>query len=154
DAAADACLLRTRTAVLNVLVGVGLMIAASGSLLRRRAGEGIIPPARGMHEGLLLALVIVAVARYVVRRAGPGRLSAIPPGRRAARFFWSRVGAAAIAAIGVPLGLIYGWSVDPRLEGVIPFWVVPLALGLLAIPRRGELDDLYPPPPTPEAPST
>ena len=34
------CLLRTRSAVLNVLVGVGLMIAVSGWLLRRRAEAG------------------------------------------------------------------------------------------------------------------
>src|SRR4051812_12647845 len=52
-----ACLLRTRTTVLNVLVAVGLMIALSGWLLQRRAGNGIFLVARGMHEGLLLALI-------------------------------------------------------------------------------------------------
>jgi hypothetical protein len=148
----DACLRRTRTAVLNVLVGVGLMIAVSGWLLRRRA-EDIVRPAPGMHEGLLLSLVLVAVASYLVRRAGLGPLSGVPAGRRGARFFRSHVGSSVIAAIGVPLGLIYGWFVDPRLEGVIPFWVVPLALGFLAIPRRGELDNLGPSRANHEAPS-
>jgi len=150
----DACLLRTRTTVLNVLVAVGLMIALSGWLLRRRAGDGILLAARGMHEGLLLALIVAAVASYLVRRAGMSRLSAIPADRRASRFYWSHVGAAVIASLGVPLGLVHGWCVDPRLESVVPFWVVPLALGFLAIPRRGEVDDLSPSPPNPEAPST
>ena len=54
-------------------------------------------------------------------------------------FFRSHVAGAAIAALGVPLGLAYGWWVNPRLEGVIPFWVIPLTLGFLAIPRRLEL---------------
>jgi hypothetical protein len=148
----EGCLRRTRTAVLNVLVGVGLMIAVSGWLLRRRA-EDIVRPAPRMHKGLLLALVFVAVASYLIRRTGLGRLSDAPAGRREGRFYWSHVGSAAIAAIGVPLGLVYGWFVDPRLEGVIPFWVVPLALGFLAIPRRGELADLSPTLPNPEAPS-
>jgi hypothetical protein len=147
----EACLRRTRTAVLNVLVGVGLLIAVSGWLLRRRAEE-VVRPARWMHEGLLLALILVAVASYLVRRLGGGRMTAIPLDRREARFFWSHAGSAAVAAIGIPLGLVYGWFVDPRLEGVIPFWVVPLALGFLALPRRGELDDLGPTPTHPEAP--
>ncbi len=138
----EACLRRTRAAVLNVLVGDALMIALSGWLLRRRTEAAVVPPARGMHDGLLLALFLVAIASYLVRRTGLGPLSGMPPDRRADRFFRSHVGSAAIAAAGVPLGLIYGWFVDPRLEGVIPFWVLPLALGFLAIPRRGELDDL------------
>jgi hypothetical protein len=148
----EACLRRTRTAVLNVLVGVGLTIAVSGWLLRRRA-EDIVRPIPRMQEGLLLALVFVAVASHLIRRTRLGRLSGVPAGRREGRFYWSHVGSAAIAALGVPLGLVYGWFVAPRLEGVIPFWVVPLALGLLSIPRRGELDDRSPTPPNPEAPS-
>ena len=139
--AMEACLARTRKAVLDVLVGVGMMIAVSGWLLRRRAGQDLPLPPRGLHDGLLFALLVVAVCGYLVRRAWAARPASLTPDRRAARFFRTHVGSAAIAALGVPIGLAYGWFVDPRLEGVAPFWVIPLALGFLAIPRRGELDE-------------
>jgi hypothetical protein len=154
DPAMDACLAQARNAVLNVLVGVGVMIAVSGWLIRRRAREGIAAPTRGLHDGLLFALIVAAVASYLVRRAWARRPASLRDDRRLARFYWSHVGAAAIAAFGVPLGLAYGWFVDPRLEGVAPFWIVPLALGLLSIPRRGELDSLPPSPLNREAPSS
>jgi peptidoglycan/LPS O-acetylase OafA/YrhL len=154
DPEMEACLSRTRASVLNLLVGVGLMIAVSGWLLRRHAEHGVIKPARGWHDGLLFGLIGVAVCSYLVRRRRPRGSDAEGGSRRLTRFFWTLVGSAAIAAVGVPLGLVYGWFVDPRLEGVIVFWVVPLALGFLALPRRGELDDLRPSSPSPEAPST
>jgi hypothetical protein len=154
DPELEACLSRTRAAVLNVLVVVGLMIAVSGWLLRRHAEQADIQPARGMHDGLLFGLIAVAVCSYLVRRSRPRSSDADVASRRAARFFWTHVASAAIAAAGVPIGFAYGWYVDPRIQGVITFWVVPLALGLLAFPRRGELDDLRPPSPSPEAPST
>ena len=135
-----ACLARTRGAVLNVLVGVGMMIAISGWLLRRRAGQDLPLPPGGLHDGLQLALLVVAVGGYLVRRAWARRPASLPVDRLEARFYRSHVGSAAIAALGVPLGLAFGWFVDPRLGGVAPFWVVPLALGFLAYPRRGELD--------------
>ncbi len=150
----EACLSRTRSAVLNVLVVIGLMIAASGWWLRRRAEQGVVEPVRGWHDGLLLGLIVVAVSSYVMRRARFRRADAGTASRQATRYFWTHVGSAAVAAIGVPLGLAYGWYVNPHLEGVIPFWVVPLALGFLAIPRRGELDDHGPSSPSPEVPST
>jgi hypothetical protein len=140
----EALLRCTRIAVLNVLIGVGLLIAVSGWLIRRRAEGPMVRPPQGLRVTLLTALVVVAVASYLVRRAGFGRSAYLARERREARFFWSHVGAAAITAAGVLLGLGYGWYVAPDLERVIPFWVVPLALGLLAIPRRGELDDLGP----------
>jgi hypothetical protein len=132
-------LARTRKAVLNMLVGVGFMIAVSGGLIRRRAEDAIAPRGRWLHDGLLFALMAVAVASYLARRAARG-VASMPTGRREVHFYRTHVGAAAIAAMGVPLGLAYGWFVDPSLEGVAPFWVVPMALGLLAIPRRGELE--------------
>lgn len=150
----EACLSRTRSSVLNVLVGMGGMIAASGGLLRRRAGQGVVVPAPGSHDGLLFGLIVVAVASYFVRRAWLRRTGTMPADGRAARFFWTHVGSAAIAAVGIPLGLLFGWYVDPHLDAVIPFWVVPLALGFMALPRRGELEDLGPSSPSPEAPST
>jgi hypothetical protein len=147
----DACLARTRKAVLDVLIGVGVMIAVSGWLLRGRA-EAMVPrPARGPHDVLLLALIVAAVASYLSRRSWLRRPAGLPPAPREACFFWSHVGAAAIAAIGPPLGLAYGWFVDASLEGVAPFWVVPMAMGALAFPHRGELD--LPDPADPEASS-
>jgi hypothetical protein len=140
--------------VLNVLVGDGLLIAVSGWLLRRHRQQAIIRSERGWHDGLLFGLIAVAVCGYLLRRPRLRPSDSETPSRRAARFFWGHVGSAAVAAIGVPLGLLYGWFVDPRLEGVIVFWVVPLALGLLALPRRGELDEVGPPSPSPEAPTT
>jgi hypothetical protein len=153
-AAIEACLTRTRSAVLNVLVGVGSMIALSGWILRRRAEDAIIPPSRRLHDGLMLALIAVAVASYVARRTWTRRPSASASGGEAARFYWAHVGSALIAALAAPLGLAYGWWVDPRLEGVIPFWVVALALGFLAVPRRGEFQAIDPLPPNPEANAT
>jgi hypothetical protein len=154
DPEREACLSRTRAAVLNVLVVAGFLIAVSGWLLRRRAEQGVIKPSRAWHDGLLFGLIAVAVCSYLVRRPRRRRSDAPSPSQRAARFFWTHVGSAAIAAIGVPLGLVYGWLVDPRLEGVIPFWVVPMALGFLALPRRGENVEVGPSSPSPEDPST
>jgi hypothetical protein len=50
------------------------------------------------------------------------------------------VAAAAVGALAVPLGLVYGWTVRPRLDAVAPFWVAALALGFLALPRVHELE--------------
>jgi hypothetical protein len=152
--ASDDFLSRTRSAVLNVLVGVGFMIALSGWLIRRRAIEPIAPPPRGLHDGLLFGLLGLAVISYLMRRRWLARPASLPRDQLEARFYRSHVGSAAVAALGVPLGLAYGWFVDPQLKGVVPFWVVPIALGLLAFPRRGELDGVATPPQNPEAPPT
>ena len=133
DAAIEALLARTRTAVLNVLIGVGALIGMSGWLIRRRAGEEIARPARGLHDGLLFALIAAAVVSYLLRRPRR-RPAALAPDRFAARFYRRHVGAAAIAAIGVPLGLAYAWFVDPRLEAVAPFWIVPSRWGSSPFP--------------------
>jgi hypothetical protein len=138
-AAAEELLLRTRKAVLDILVGVGFLIAVSGWLIRMRAQGGAPRPPRGLHDGLMLALVGVAVASYLVRRSWVRRPSYPGDELSSARFYRLHVRAALVAGIGVPLGLAYGWFVDPRLEGVAPFWVLPIAFGLLAVPRRGEL---------------
>jgi hypothetical protein len=152
QAGRDVLLLRTRRAVLNVLVGVAIMIAVSGWLLGRRAEDRIVVPARGTHDGLLIGLFTAGIFSYFLRRRGMRSSTHLPMDRRLRDFYWSHVGAAAIAALGVPMGLAYGWWVDPRLEGVIPFWVVPLALGFLSIPRRTELEDVDPNTTNAEAP--
>jgi hypothetical protein len=145
DAAWAACLHRTRSAVLNVLVGIGLTIAVGGWLLRGRA-EAVQPPKPPrLHDALLAALFVLAVASYVVRFPSRRRVRTADPERRRAVFFRSHVSAASIAALATPLGIVYGWWIEPRLGAVIPFWVIPLAMGFLAIPRTRELDDFHPP---------
>ena len=128
------CLVRTRSAVLNVLVAVGLTIAVSGWLLRGRA-ETPWRTAAALHDGLTGGLLALGVASYLSRRimgargacsrpgaggrGSSGRMSARPRSRR----------------LIAPLGLVYGWFCRSRGSmRVIPFWVVPLALGFLALP--------------------
>jgi hypothetical protein len=152
EGAREVLLLRTRRAVLNVLMGAAVMIAVSGWLLRRRAEGPVVVPARGTHDGLLIALFAVGIVSYFWRRRGVRSSTHLSIDRRRRDFYWSHVGAAAIAALGVPLGLAYGWWVDPRLQAVIPFWVIPLALGFLSIPRRVELEYIDPTMPNPEDP--
>ena len=53
----EACLERTRAAVLNVLVADAVMIAVSGWLLRRRAEDAIVRASRELHDALLFALI-------------------------------------------------------------------------------------------------
>lgn len=130
----------TRVSVLNVLVGVGLMIAASGWLIRRRADDPAFRPVPGLHDALLLALLASAVGSYLIRRRWLRRETLAPDDQTPPDFHRSHVAAAVVAALGVPIGLAYGWFVDPRFEGVAPFWIIPMAMGWLAIPRRSEPD--------------
>jgi hypothetical protein len=140
--ASRACLARTRSAVLNVLVAVGLVIAGSGWLLRTRADAPRLQPSKTLHDRLTLGLISLAATSYVSRRVMARRAARSDPARREALFFRAHVVPALIAALAAPLGLAYGWLVAARLEAIIPFWVVPLALGLLSLPREGELTDL------------
>jgi hypothetical protein len=136
-----ACLHRTRSAVLNVLVGVGLTIAIGGWLLRGRAEPAQTPLSQWLHHILRPGLLCMAFASYFVRRRARFPPADKDPGHRQSAFYRIHVMSAMIAALAAPLGIVYGWWVDPRLGAVIPFWVVPLALGFLAIPRRRELAD-------------
>jgi hypothetical protein len=142
DPASRDCLARTRSAVLNVLVVIGLSIAVSGWVLRARAaGERQRQPTKILDRGLTVGLLVTGTASYLSRRI-MGRRSALDdPSRRERRFFWAHLVPAILAALAAPLGLAYGWFVDPSLGAVIPFWVVPLALGFLALPREHELAD-------------
>src|SRR4029453_9120757 len=101
----EACLVRTRSAVLNVLIGVGLTIALGGWLLRGRAEVHQPPPPGGVSEALmsgLLALVLSScVLRYVLARRAPY----VAPERRASAFFWAHVLPAAVIALAAPPGL-------------------------------------------------
>ncbi len=146
EPAAVACLVRTRSAVLNVLLFVGAGIAASGMLLgRHQVGEPPtidlpLTPQRAM--GGLLALIALA---YLILRVGSGRERLRDPARRAGRFFRARVAAAIVAAACIPLGFLAGWLNDPRLEALAPFWIAALGMGFLSIPRGPELDDFAEP---------
>jgi hypothetical protein len=143
-----ACLERTRSAVLNVLVVVGAGIAASGWVLGHHDPDAVLPwgllKTRQMALGVLVGLVAVA---YAILRIVAGRDALRDPARRASKFYKGRVAASSVAALAIPLGFAYGWFVDPRLEALAPFWVAALAIGFLALPRGPELDDFDEPMP-------
>src|SRR5262249_55007219 len=141
-------------AVLDVLVGVGLTIAVGGWLLRGHAEEHR-PAPLGEHAdvlmpGLLALILASCLLRYVLARRAPN----VAPGRHASAFFWAHVLPAAVIALAAPLGIAYGWWVNPRLEGVMRFWVSPLALGLLFLPRSSELNAFHGPTPGPSGASS
>lgn len=136
----QACLDRTRTAVLNVLVAIGLVIAVTGAVLRFRADQDGPLRSRSLRQPLLGGLIVIAVISYAARRILSQRIAGGQTGATESLFFWSHLLPALIAAAAAPLGLVYGWWVDSRLQSVIPFWVVSLALGSLALPRASELE--------------
>ena len=143
EPAAVASLDRTRSAVLNVLVVVGLGIAASGLILGRR-DEGALhwPIERetAFRRGVHALLLVLIVASFVVRRTRGGRAELRDPGRRASRFYWSHVVAAIVGGAAIGPGFAYGWAIRPDIRAVAPFWVAALALGFLALPREIELE--------------
>jgi len=146
DPATVDCLARTRSAVLNVLLFIGAGIAVSGYLLgRHRLGQ---PPLLGLNltrRGAMAGLLGLILLAYLILRVGSGRSLLRDPSRRAARFFRARVAVAIVGALAIPLGFAAGWSNDPRLEALAPFWIAALGLGFLAIPRGSELDDFAEP---------
>ena len=149
DPPAVACLERTRSAVLNVLVFVGAGIAASGWALGRH-DPNAAPPwgPLATRRASMVALVALIALSYLILRVGSGREALRDPSRRASRFFRARVAAASVAALAIPLGFAQGWFVDPRLESLAPYWVAALGLGFLSLPRGPELDDFDEPMPS------
>ncbi len=140
-----ACLARTRSAVLNTLVGVGLSIAVSGWLLRGRAENWQPGPPQIWQNSLTTGLAGLGIVSYLMLRIMGRQARRADRARRPSAFFWAHLVPALIAAWAVPLGVVYGWIVAPRLDAVIPFWVVALALGFLSLPRERELADFYDP---------
>jgi hypothetical protein len=137
-----ACLSRTRSAVLNVLVAVGAGIAASGWALGRHEPIAVLPwSLTRSRQAALGVLIAVIAASFALFRIGSGREALRDPSTRTTRFFRSRVAASAFAALAVPLGFAHGWFLDPRLEALAPYWIAALGLGFLALPKGPELDD-------------
>lgn len=140
--ATAACLDRTRSAVLNVLVVVGAGIAASGWVLGHHDPDVPIPwSLLTTRRASLVGLMGLIAGSYLILRVVAGRESLRDPRSRARRFFRGRVAASGVAALAIPLGFAHGWLLDPRLEALAPYWVAALGLGFLALPRGHELDD-------------
>ncbi|MGZ3337707.1 MAG: hypothetical protein ACXVBV_20505, partial [Isosphaeraceae bacterium] len=68
DPASLDCLKKTRSGVLNVLVGVGAVVALSGALLRRRADDVVVPVPDLLNQVLFLCLILTFVVSTVTRR--------------------------------------------------------------------------------------
>src|SRR4051794_3532529 len=100
EPAALACLERTRSAVLNVLVAVGAGIAASGWILGRHDPDVALPwgPER-TGRALMAMLMVLGAAAYLLLRVGSGRDALREPSRRSAKFFQARVGSASLAGL-------------------------------------------------------
>ena len=141
EPAAVAWLERTRSAVLNILVGVGIAIAVSGFLLRQRDRWPAWHVSGPVRQGMLGALLAIVVASYATRRVLGSRTALGDPHQRGARFFRAHVLSAAIATLALPLGLAYAWTSRAVLNEVAPFWIAALALGFLALPRSYDLTD-------------
>jgi hypothetical protein len=137
----NACLERTRSHVLNVLVAVGLTIAVSGWLLRERALSWQPRPAKTLSDSLYGILIALAAASFIARRVLKARVAGAGPERFERLFYWAHVGPALFASLAVPLGFAYGWLVRPGIDAIIPFWAVPFVFGFLSFPRRSEPND-------------
>jgi hypothetical protein len=150
DPASLECLKKTRSGVLNVLVGVGMVVALSGMLLRGRVEDGV---PNGFSHTMYGGLILIFATSTIARRSLGRRSWLRDPSSRGARFFRGHVLAAAIGALAAPLGLVFGWLASPRLEAILPFWITALVLGILAYPRGYELDGFDAPMPPARGPA-
>jgi hypothetical protein len=141
DPAATECLNRTRSGVLNVLIGVGAIVALSGLVLRGREVGAWFPFPERVNQGMFLALGLIFVVSTILRRILGSRTRLRDPQTRGTRFYWGHVVPAVVGALAAVLGFAYGWLVSPRLEAILPFWLGALVLGVLAYPRGRELED-------------
>lgn len=146
--AEEAALERTRSAVMNVLMVVGLGIALSGFLLRNHPRNHWLLAPRDIDRWAYGTLLVLALVSVITRRSLNSRARLRDPARRAARFYWAHLASALLGALAIPLGFAFGWLVQPSLDGVGPFWVVALATGVMAYPRSHELTDFDEPIPT------
>jgi hypothetical protein len=145
DPASLDCLKQTRSAVLNVLMGVGAVVALTGILLRGRTEGAWNQAPQRLNEVGFLCLFVIFVASTVMRRALGRRARLRDPRLRRKRFYQAHVLPAIVGAVAAVLGFIHGYLISPRLEIILPFWLTALVLGILAYPRAGELEGLDPP---------
>ncbi|QDV33949.1 hypothetical protein [Tautonia plasticadhaerens] len=139
DPESESCLHRTRSAVMSVLALDGVLIAASGVLLRNRGPGMTLWPAEEAYRWSHLALLALMFLGSAIRLIGTARPVLADPSRRARRFLGSHLLGALFGLAALPLGFAYGWAVRPQLAAVGPFWAVGLVLGLLSLPRVDEL---------------
>lgn len=145
------CLAKTRARVVNVLILTGLTIMATGLILGPLGLRVIVADVEGWRRLLYGALVGVVVASHLNRRVMGSRDRLRDPETRGERFARTRVVSALIGWLAAPLGLIYGLTIDPRLETVALFWAAAMVLGVLALPRAAELEGFDDPMPPSEA---
>lgn len=148
DPPSAACLERTQSAVLDVLVAVGAGILISGLILGGRDRGALLWSERAEGRALQLVLFILIAASIAVRRVLASHSALKHPSERAARFFRAHLLSAVVGALVIPLGFFYGWAIRPGLDALAPFWVAGLALGVLALPRARELADFDEPMPS------
>jgi len=129
---------RTRGAVLNVLILTSVGIALSGIVLARRPVPAPTEATREIARQTFGGLIGVVLLSYVYRRMF-GSASRLQEKGRLERFRRARIASALIAGAAVPLGFAHGYYVRPTLDGVAPFWVAALALGVLAVPKNADL---------------
>jgi len=149
DPTSRRCLERTRSWVLDILVGVGLTILASGLILRLIEWKLVVADVEGWRRALFGGLFGVIALSHLTRRILGSRANLRPPETRSRRYFRSRVAAAAVGWLAAPLGLAYGLAIEPRFESVVLFWAAALVLGILALPKPIDLQD-FPEPMSPE----
>lgn len=134
------CLAQTRARVVNVLILTGLTIMATGLILGRLGLRVIVADVEGWRRLLYGGLIGVVAASHLMRRAMGSRDRLRAPETRGERFARTRFVSALIGWLAAPLGLIYGLTIDPRLETVALFWAAAMVLGVLALPRAVELE--------------
>jgi hypothetical protein len=141
DPVIAACLARTRALVLKVLIASIAIVVIGGAGLRTVDQGATLWPeifATRVAHGLLFGIIFLS---YFCRRALASRSSLRDPLTRFERFHRAHLVGALIGALAVPLGLVIGYAVRPRMDVVGPFWVAALALESLALPRGYELSD-------------
>ena len=83
DLASLQCLTRTRSGVLNVLMGVGVVVALSGLILRSRPAGALAGNPTWLSQAMLMVLFGVFVVSTVLRRVLGRRTRLRDPGRAA-----------------------------------------------------------------------